>query len=69
MFIFRDKSLIRSNSELSLLKRENIIDKLRSFIALEEMNKSPTLVSGLTHNKRITFNLLTPNEHKIIPKK
>ena len=67
MFSFRDKPLIRSNSDLSLLKRENIIDKLRSFMSIEEMNKSPALASALTHNKRITFNLLTPNDHKIIP--
>ena len=67
MFEFRDKPLIRSSSDISLLKRENTIDKLRSFMSIEEMNKSPALASALTHNKRITFNLLTPNERKIIP--
>ena len=51
------------------MKRQNIIDKLKSYISIDKMSKNPVLSSALTHNKRIRFNLLTPNEYKIIPMK
>lgn len=43
------------------------MDKLKTFMSEDKIYKSPILSSALTHNKRIRFNFLTPNEYKIIP--
>lgn len=69
MFEFRTKSLIKNNSYNSIFPKQNIINRLKSYMTIEEINKSSALSSALTYNKRVRFNLLVPNEYKIITTK
>ena len=67
MIEFKASQLLRNNSHASLLKNENIIEKLKSHMTKDQMEKSPSLPSILAYNKRIRFNLLTQRETKINP--
>ena len=57
--------LQKSNSEYSMKVNETIYDKIRSYMTLREINENPVLASALTQDKKIIFNLLTPNKSKI----
>ena len=67
MFNFKAKSLTRNNSEGSMSNRQNIINKLKSYKSLEEINKNSGISLALAHLEKIRFNLLTQNSYKISP--
>ena len=64
---FRTKTLSRNKSYTFILKKENIFDKLKSYMTIDEINNSPALSSALTNSKKIRFNRLVPNEYQVIP--
>ena len=67
MFSIPKKVLRKSNSESTLKRYDTIYDKIRSYMTFREINENPVIASALTQDKKITFNLLTPNKSKAIP--
>ena len=67
MFFVPKNILHKSNSESSLKRTETIYDKIRSYMTLREINENPIVASALTQDKKVMFNLLTPNKTKVIP--
>ena len=67
MFSIPKKVLHKSNSESTLKRYDTIYDKIRSYMTFREINENPVIASALTQDKKITFNLLTPNKSKAIP--
>ena len=69
MFVHKAKSLIKSNSDGSMLNRKTIMNKLKSYKTLDEINKNPGLPLALAHIDKIRLDLLTQNNFKINPTK
>ena len=67
MFVHKAKSLIKSNSDGSMLNRKTIMNKLKSYKTLDEINKNPGLPLALAHIDKIRLDLLTQNNFKINP--
>ena len=67
MIQYKVNSLLRNNSEKTVLKKENIMDLLKNHLSIDEINNNPTLSSALNNKKSLRFNLLSQSEYKIIP--